>query len=191
MQIEADYDEMLHTQLRALLRAAARGKLRVVVPMVRDTTAWETFLQKVETCKQELRERGDTFREDMPIGCMIEIPAAALLAGDLIDHGADFLTIDIDDLTRCTFGILRKDAKRDFSLDTPAVMRLVRTILLSAAQRNTPIYLCGIAGSDLESIPAFLHAGARGFCTEPAFLNALKAKLIQEDLSTPPDCLPE
>lgn len=191
MQIEADYDEMLHTQLRALLRAAARGKLRVVVPMVRDTTAWETFLQKVETCKQELRERGETFREDMPIGCMIEIPAAALLAGDLIDHGADFLTIDIDDLTRCTFGILRKDAKRDFSLDTPAVMRLVRTILLSAAQRNTPIYLCGIAGADLESIPAFLHAGARGFCTEPAFLNALKAKLIQEDLSTPPDCLPE
>ncbi len=189
MQIDVDYDVMLHTQLCALLRAAAKGKLRVVVPMVRDTTAWETFLQKVEQCKQELRERGEPFREDMPIGCMIEIPAAALLAGDLIDHGADFLLIDIDDLARCTFGILRKDVKRDCALDTPAVLRLVRTILLAAAQRDTPVCLCGLAGSDLESIPTYLHAGARAFCTEPAFLSTLKAKLIQQDLSTPPASL--
>ncbi|MGN0984592.1 MAG: putative PEP-binding protein [Gemmiger sp.] len=174
---------LFRPQILALLRAGTEGDLRVLLPMIPDADAWNTCMAEVEDCKAELRSRGVPFREDLPFGCVIDMPSAALTIGDILDNGAQLLGIDVDDLTRYTCGISRTD--EGYRADTPAVLRLVKSVVQQADERDVPVYLNGITQAELPAIPALLRTGVRRFCTENALLAALKATLIAVNAREP------
>lgn len=187
VQQRVEEEAVVMTQLSALMRTAAEGELRVVLPMISGEEAWHTRMDQLERCREALRARGVPFCETMMVGCLIEIPAAALLAGEIIDGGAQFLVIDIDDLTQYTCGVSRKEAGRSYRADNPAVLRLVRGVLEAAKARGVQVYLCGISQTELPAIAAYLRTGARSFCTENALLSPLKITLRSIDLRSAVD----
>ena len=100
-----------------------------MLPMITGPEEWDDVMQEVEHCKQQLESRGVEYDKDLHFGCLIEIPAAALAADQIMDHGAKFLAIDIDDLTRYTLAANTKDdAKRYGRPKPPAVRRLVNMV---------------------------------------------------------------
>ena len=117
---------------------------------------------------------------NLPVGCLIEIPAAALMAGEIIDAGADFLAVDLDDLVQYTCGVSRRE--KPTPADNPAVLRLVQDVMHAAQTRGVPLYLCGIMQKDLETMPAFMRIGVRNFCVESVHINTLKSILMQTEL---------
>lgn len=170
-------NRLFRPQILALLRAGTEGDLRVLLPMIPDAEAWQACMAEVEDCRQELRARGVPFRQDLPFGCVIDMPSAALMAGDILDSGAQLLGIDVDDLTRYTCGLSRTD--EDYRADTPAVLRLVKNVVQEAeAHGQIPVYLNGITMAELPAIPALLRTGMRRFSTENSLLASLKATLI-------------
>ncbi|MCI7193363.1 MAG: phosphoenolpyruvate-utilizing N-terminal domain-containing protein [bacterium] len=187
VQEQVTDESVVMTQLSALMQAGTQGNLRVVLPMIADGEAWKTRMDQLGRCRAALRERGVPFREDVPVGCLIEIPAAALLAGEIIDGGARFLVIDVDDLTQYTCGVSRKEAGPAYRADNPAVLRLVHGVLEAAKARGVPVHLCGITKAELPALSAYLRTGVRSFCTENAYLSPLKATLMDVDLRTAPE----
>lgn len=168
-------------QIKALLRAGAYGDLRVLFPMISGVEDWQTCLNEVETCKAELQKDGADLAPP-PFGCIVDTPSAALLAGDLIDHGAQLLAIDLEDLTRYTLGLVQDAATAVTQVGNPAVQRLIREVLDQALPRGVPVYLCGITVETLNCLPVYLRLGMRWFSMEPAALLPAKKLLLEQDL---------
>ena len=101
------------TQICALLRAAARGPLRVMFPMVTNVEDWDAAMRVVERCREHLRERGVAFNEDTKFGVMLSVPAACLTAEEFVEHGVDFLVIGTNDLTQYTHAADRELASAE------------------------------------------------------------------------------
>lgn len=181
----AENRRRLSTQITALLRAGTRGGLRVVLPMITGPEEWDDVMREVERCKQRLDRRGVDYARDLEFGCLIEIPAAALVADQIMDHGAKFLAIDIDDLVHYTVAAGRSDASkgRYERADAPAVRRLVDMVCRMAADRGVPVYMCGIMARDLPEMESYLRDGIRAFCLEWISLNELKAEFMETDLT--------
>lgn len=164
-------------QILALLRAGTEGDLRVLLPMISDSESWKACMLEVEECKAELEARGIPYRKDLPFGCVVDIPSAALMAEDILAEGAKFFAIDVDDLTRYTCGLSRSD--EGYRADTAAVLRLVHNVVRASEIRDVPVYLNGITTAELPAIPALLReGGVRRFCTEKALLAPLKTTLM-------------
>lgn len=174
--------ETFSAQIKALLRAGVHGDLGIVLPMISSVEEWCDRMREVDACKAEMRERGVEFSDRVPIGCMIDVPSAALLAEELVQNGARFLIVDIDDLTRYTCGVSRKDDPEDYHVDSPAVLRLVRDVMAVGARYKIPAGICNITELELPAMPAYLRAGVRYFCTENVCLLTLKELLVQQDL---------
>lgn len=170
-------------QIRALLRAAPYGDLRVLFPMIAGVEDWDACMREVEACRDELRKEGQEPSALPPFGCIVDMPSAALLAGDLIDRGAQLLAIDIEDLTRYTLGLVQDPVAAATRVHNPAVQRLVREVMDQAQAHNVEAYLCGITVESIPYIPVYLHQGVHTFSVEPAALLPLKKRLMEEDLS--------
>lgn len=170
-------------QIKALLRAAPYGDVRVLFPMISCVEDWDACMQEVETCRRELRNDGVELQSP-PFGCIVDMPSAALLAGELIEHGAQMLVIDIEDLTRYTLGLVQDSTAAVSRVDNPAVQRLVQDVVQCAKERGVEVYLCGITVESYPRIPVYLHQGVRAFSVEPAALLPLKKLLMEQDLST-------
>lgn len=173
------------TQMIALLRASMVGDTRILLPSIGGVGDWDDCMQAVERCKAILRERGTLFGREPQFGCLIEYPAAALMAGEIMDHGAKFLYVDVDALACYTCGIPRESEQAGRHAGDPAVLRLLEGVLSAAAQRGVPVEIGGFGESELGVAAQYLHLGARIFCTEKAFLIPLKAKLREVELGTP------
>lgn len=183
VQTLAARDSLYKTQMRALLRAGGSGVLRVVVPMICGVQGWDECMNSFEECKRELRREGIPFDEDLPVGCMIEVPASALEVSEIIEHGARFLYVDLDDLANFIYVQPQNEREERRKTDTPVVKRLVRDVLDAAAAHNTDVTLCGIPLNQLDAMPGYMFLGARSFCVENACLTELKASLLELDLS--------
>ena len=114
------------------------------------------------------------------MGCIIDRPSAAVMAADLIDHGAQLLAIDIEDLTRYTLG-LKDAAEAAPRIAEPAVQRLVRSVLQTAIAHSVTVYLCGITVENYRRLTAYLSMGIHNFCVEPAALLPLKKLLLEAE----------
>ena len=182
----AENRRQFRTQITALLRAGVQGDLWVLLPMVTGPEEWDEVMREVGRCKQALARRSIPCAQDLPFGCLIEIPAAALVVDQLIDHGARFLAIDIDDLARYTLAADTKDDARRAAVDAPAVRRLVRMVCRQAKDRGVPVYMCGVKADALPAMESFLRDGVRAFCMEAAILNDLKERFLALDLTAAP-----
>ena len=175
--------QQFQTQICALLRAAARGPLRVMFPMVTDVEDWDAAMSIVEHCRQSLRERGVPFNENTQFGVMLSIPAACLTVEDFVAHGCDFLVIGTNDLTQYTHAADRElaSAERYYRPASPAMKKLIAMVMETAKAGNVPVTICGLAVGNPVNTVQYLQMGLRSFSVSPQNLLRTKKTLLEAD----------
>jgi phosphotransferase system enzyme I (PtsI) len=169
------HPDLFRPQLRAILRASEHGPVRMMIPMLSSAHELDAVLALIEDVKYELRREGKTFNPDMPIGGMIEVPAAALSAG-LFARKLDFLSIGTNDLVQYTLAIDRVDDEVTYLYDPlhPAVLRLIKMVLNAGEQWQTPVSMCGEMAGDPGYTRLLLGMGLRDFSVHPTSLLEVK-----------------
>ncbi|MEI2645552.1 MAG: phosphoenolpyruvate--protein phosphotransferase [Candidatus Competibacter sp.] len=171
---------MFRPQLRAILRASAYGPVRMMIPML--STIQEVFqvLRLVAETKRELRERGLAFDERMPVGGMIEVPAAAVCAAQFARY-LDFLSIGTNDLIQYTLAIDRVDDEINYLYDPlhPAVLMLIRNTIRAGQKAGISVSLCGEMAGDSRYTRLLLGLGLTQFSMHPAGLLEIK-RVVQD-----------
>lgn len=176
--------ELFKPQLRALLRTASHYPLRVMLPMVSNLQELEQAKAQIAAVREELIAEGHQVNDQLELGAMIEVPAAALCADQLAAH-VDFFSIGTNDLIQYSLAIDRIDDEVNYLYDPlhPAVLRLINMTLEAGARANIPVAMCGEMAGDLRLIPLLLGMGLREFSTHPTNLLELKHRIRQFTLS--------
>lgn len=174
---------MFSTQLRAILRASAYGPTRLMFPMLSNTAEIDQALAIVEQIKEDLREEGIKFDEDMPVGGMIEVPAAAIIAGQFAEK-LDFLSIGTNDLIQYTLAIDRVDDQVNYLYDPlhPAVLQLIRMTIEAGQKADIPVSMCGEMAGDARYTRLLLSLGLRHLSMPPSLLLEVKNMITQTDI---------
>ncbi|MER2602275.1 MAG: phosphoenolpyruvate--protein phosphotransferase, partial [Candidatus Competibacter phosphatis] len=170
---------MFRPQLRAILRASAHGPVRMMIPMLSAIQEVFQVLRLVAETKQELRDRGLAFDEKMPVGGMIEVPAAAVCAPQFARY-LDFLSIGTNDLIQYTLAIDRVDDEINYLYDPlhPAVLMLIHNTILAGHKAGIPVSLCGEMAGDPRYTRLLLGLGLTQFSMHPTALLEIK-RVIQ------------
>lgn len=166
---------LFRPQIRAILRASARGPVRMMIPMLANTTELDQVSRIVRDCKRELDARGERYDRSMPVGAMIEVPAAAICA-DIFARRLDFLSIGTNDLIQYTIAIDRVDDEVSYLYDPlhPAVLRLVATTIAAGRKAGVPVAMCGEMAGDARYTKLLLGMGLREFSVHPNALLEVK-----------------
>ena len=164
-----DNPEIYKVQLRALLRASAYGNIKIMLPLVTTVREVRRVRELLESTKAELRRENIKFRDNIPVGVMIETPAAAMTA-DLLAKEADFFSIGTNDLTQYTMAVDRGNSKVSalYSHYNPAVLRLIKQTAEAANRAGIPVGMCGEAAGDKAFIPLLIAFGLHEFSVTPA-----------------------
>jgi phosphotransferase system enzyme I (PtsI) len=175
--------DMFRVQLRALLRAASEGDVRIMLPMVSTLQELKQARHLLDETRAELRQRGVAFRPDVPLGAMIEIPAAALASRQLARH-ADFFSIGTNDLIQYTLAIDRVDDEVNYLYDPlhPAVLRLIHMTVDSGARAGIPVAMCGEMAGDTHYTRLLLGLGLTEFSMSPASILEVKRIITQSNI---------
>ncbi|TAH44574.1 MAG: phosphoenolpyruvate--protein phosphotransferase [Betaproteobacteria bacterium] len=175
--------KMFLTQLRALLRASVHGQLQIMVPMLAHAQEIDQTLKLIDKAKAELRAEKIKFNESVPVGGMIEIPAAALALGMFIRRLA-FLSIGTNDLIQYTLAIDRTDEAVVHLYDPlhPAVLKLVAGTIAAGARFGMPVSVCGEMAGDPEYTLLLLGMGLRNFSMHPSNILEIKQQVLRADL---------
>ena len=171
------HPEVLRTQLRALLRASAHGSLRIMFPFVTGVEEARQARALTESVRLEIGIN------PVPVGAMIEVPAAALV-GDLLAREVDFLTIGTNDLIQYTLAVDRTDDRVSDLYEPlhPAVLRLVRLVSRAARRTGVPVSLCGEMASDPAMVGLLLGLGLTEFSMTPTAIPLVRQ--VVADLRT-------
>ena len=171
-------------QLRAILRASKLGKVRIMVPMLSHAFQVDQTLAALEQAKSSLRGEKVAFDEEIEIGGMIEVPAAALAIGIFLRR-LDFISIGTNDLIQYTLAIDRSDEQVSNLYDPlhPAVLVLLSHIIGSAAKAEVPVSMCGEMAGDPHFTRLLLGMGLRQFSMLPAQVPTVKQRIKQSDIS--------
>ncbi|MDR9837627.1 phosphoenolpyruvate--protein phosphotransferase [Herbaspirillum huttiense] len=175
--------QMFLTQLRAILRASAYGPIKLLVPMMAHAFEIDQTLAMIEQAKQQLRDRKQKFDEEIPVGAMIEIPAAAL-ALPLFIKRLDFLSIGTNDLIQYTLAIDRVDHEVAHLYDPlhPAVLFLLSTVIAQGRKAGIPVSVCGEMAGDLKWTRLLLGMGLLEFSMHPSQILSVKNEILNSDL---------
>ncbi|GMA57760.1 hypothetical protein GCM10025858_22630 [Alicyclobacillus sacchari] len=159
-----DRTELFDTQLRAILRASHYGKLRIMFPMISTISEIRQAKARVEAVKAELRAAGTPFDENIEIGIMIEIPAAAV-AADLLAKEVDFFSIGTNDLVQYTMACDRMNERISHLYQPlhPSVLRLVKIVIDGAHRHGKWVGMCGELAGELNAVPVLLGLGLDEF----------------------------
>ena len=166
---------LFRPQIRAILRASARGPVRMMIPMLATTTELDQVLRIVRDCKCELDAEGERYDASMPVGAMIEVPAAAICA-DIFAPRLDFLSIGTNDLIQYTIAIDRIDDEVSYLYDPlhPAVLRLIAITIAAGRKTGIPVAMCGEMAGDARYTKLLLGMGLREFSVHPNALLEVK-----------------
>ena len=176
------YPELFLTQLRAILRASAHGTVRILVPMLAHVHEIEQALQFVARAKEQLKERRQKFDARVPVGGMIEVPAAALNLGPFVEK-LKFLSLGTNDLIQYALAIDRTDSAVAYLYEPlhPAVLQLIAMTIRTGTRARVPVSVCGEMAGDLANIELLLGMGLRYFSMNPAQLLAVKQRIFELD----------
>lgn len=177
IRMTLSHPEIFRPQLRAILRAAAYGDVRVMFPMIGS-------MDQLREAKALLREQEQTLQaEGVPtgpvkVGMMVEIPAAAVLAEEFAKE-VDFFSIGTNDLTQYTLAVERGNAAvaHLYAPENPAVLRLIAMTAQAAAERHIPCGMCGEAAGDPKLAPAFVGMGVNELSMSPRRVPAVRKLL--------------
>ncbi len=174
--------EMFRTQLRAILRAAAHGRVNLLVPMLAHGTEIRQTLSLIDFARAELDNRGTPYGP-VPIGAMIEVPAAALQVRTFLKY-FDFLSIGTNDLIQYTLAIDRADESVAHLYDpcNPAVLQLVGDTIAECRRQGKPVSVCGEMAGDTQFYALRCSGlGLRSFSMHPAQILAVKQEVLRAD----------
>jgi phosphoenolpyruvate-protein phosphotransferase len=175
IRLTTAFPELFQTQLRAILRAATVGSVKLLFPMVSTVEEVRLLKRVIRRAMAALASQGTQFADNVPIGVMIEVPAAALCIDHLLDE-VDFVSIGSNDLIQYVMAADRDNPKVSHLCDpcAPAVLRLLHQVVSACRDRGTPVTLCGeMAGRPLCFLP-LLGMGLRQFSMSPAFVPTIK-----------------
>jgi phosphotransferase system enzyme I (PtsI) len=172
---------MFRTQLRALLRAAAHGKVNILFPMLAHPAEVEQTLAQVRLAQAELDARG-AVHAPVRLGAMIEVPAAALMVRYFLRH-FDFLSIGTNDLIQYTLAIDRADEAVAHLYDPmhPAVLRLVADVIAAGRAQGKSVSVCGETAGDVGMTRLLLGLGLRSFSMYPSQILPVKQEVLRAD----------
>jgi phosphotransferase system enzyme I (PtsI) len=167
------HDERFTVQIRALLRAAGRGSLRILLPFVTTPDELRQTRAVIDALRRDLR-----VTTPVPVGAMIEVPAAALTV-DLLAADADFLSVGTNDLIQYTLAIDRTDERLagHYEPAAPAVLRLLRTVARAARRARRDVAVCGEMAGDPLLVALLVGLGFRTFSMTPAAIPYVKRSL--------------
>ncbi len=171
-------------QLRAILRVAALGPVRLMFPMITNLQEVHKLLGMVKEVKQTLLQDGLDFAPDLLVGGMIEVPAAAL-AADAFAHELDFLSIGTNDLIQYTLAIDRVDDEVNYLYDPyhPAVLRLINMVINAGSKAGIPVSMCGEMAGDPRLVPLLLGMGLRELSMQPRSILEIKEVIRNLDVN--------
>lgn len=167
--------ELFKLQLRAILRASAFGNVSMMFPLISALSELLEAKAIFNEVKQELLDRGEKVSTNIPIGCMIEVPSAAIIA-DLLAQECDFLSIGTNDLVQYALAVDRGNhALSDlYSPTHPCVIRLIRLVVSEANHHDVPVAICGEIAADPRFTPLLLGLGIRELSVAPRYMPIIK-----------------
>ncbi|HEI8866596.1 phosphoenolpyruvate-protein phosphotransferase PtsI [Serratia sp. AKBS12] len=179
IRIAMDRREILHAQLRAILRASAFGKLRIMFPMIISVEEVRDLKGELETLKAQLREEGKAFDETIEVGVMVETPAAAVIAHHLAKE-VDFFSIGTNDLTQYTLAVDRGNEliSHLYNPMSPSVLGLIKQVIDASHAEGKWTGMCGELAGDERATLLLLGMGLDEFSMSAISIPRIK-KIIR------------
>ncbi|MGH1366481.1 MAG: phosphoenolpyruvate--protein phosphotransferase [Calditrichia bacterium] len=167
-------------QFKAILRANTLGNIKILLPMVSGLEEIFQIKELFEEAKQQLRDRGLSINEDIPIGMMIEIPSAVVMA-DMFAAEVDFFSVGTNDLVQYTLAVDRGNEKisRLYSHFHPAILRMLKQVSEAAARANIPVTVCGEMAGDPAALPLLLAMDYTSLSASNMVIPGMK-KIVRE-----------
>jgi len=171
-------------QLRAMVRASAHGDVRIMIPMVAGVEEMRAVRVLLDRAIAEIDARGVARAPHIPLGMMIEVPSAAVMA-DLFTKHAEFFSIGTNDLVQYSLAVDRTNRQlaKLASAYHPAILRLIHGVVLAAAKASIPVSVCGAVASDVLAAPLLVGLGIRRLSMEAAAIPEVKAALARVTLA--------
>lgn len=178
IRVSMDKEDIFKTQLRAILRASAFGNLSIMFPMItaiEEVTWAKDMLQKA---KKELKNEKTAYDEEIPVGVMIETPAAVMISGELARE-VDFFSIGTNDLSQFTLGMDRQNEKLDrfYNAHHPALLKMIRIITNNVHLEGKHISVCGDMAADLDLTEYLIQLGIDELSVAPNQVLGLRKKI--------------
>ena len=170
--------EIFKTQLRALYRAAVYGNISIMFPMIISVKEVLRIKEIIAEVKEELKNEGIPYKEDVELGIMIETPASVMISRELAKE-VDFFSVGTNDLTQYTLAIDRQNSKLDEFYDPhhPAVLAMIKMAAENAHAEGAWIGICGELGADLELTEEFLKMGLDELSVSPSMVLPLRKRI--------------
>jgi len=179
-----DRKDIFITQLKAILRASAFGKLKIMFPMIATMNEIQAAKAVLKEAMQMLKDQGVSFDNDIKIGIMIEIPSAAVIA-DLLAKEVDFFSIGTNDLTQYTLAVDRMNEKIKDLYDPfdPGVLRLIANVIEQGHKNHIEVGMCGELAGDPRATLLLLGMGLKEFSMSALSIPVIKNKIIKTNLA--------
>jgi phosphotransferase system enzyme I (PtsI) len=163
-------------QLRAILRAAVEGDLRVMFPLISSLAELRQARMILRDVEEDLEEEGIPFRRGIPLGMMVEVPSAVIMA-DAFAREVDFFSIGTNDLIQYTLAADRGNpaVSRYYNASDPAILRMIQMVVQAARQHNVRVTVCGQMSSDPKFATLLVGLGVRELSTTPQAIDRIKA----------------
>ncbi len=183
IRICLDRQEIFKTQLRALYRASAFGRLAIMFPMITSVEEVRRIKEIIQSVKARLDAENIKYDENVEIGIMVETPAAAIISDELAPE-VDFFSVGTNDLSQYTLAIDRQNQKLDSFFDShhPAILRLIETAAHNAHKNGIWIGICGELAADLELTEWFLRIGVDELSVSPPYVLPLRKRIREINL---------
>ncbi len=180
-----DHKDLFLTQLRAILRASAFGKIRILLPMISSIREVERARLLIEQAKEELASKRADFDRDIKVGAMIEVPSAAITV-DIIAEVCDFLSIGTNDLIQYLLAVDRVNdmVAHLYEPTHPAVLRTLDSVVSAGRKAGIPVAVCGELAADPIFAPLLLGMGVTDFSMSPKSISEIKFLLRKVNFST-------
>jgi len=184
IRVSLEYLSLFRTQLRAALRAATLGDMRIMFPLISSLSELRQAKMVLGDVCEDLEEEGIPFKRDVPIGMMVEVPSVALLAEEFARE-VDFFSIGTNDLIQYVLAADRSDPSvaKYYNPADPSILLLLRRVINAAGKVGIPVSVCGQMGSDPKFVPLLVGIGLRRFSVTPQSIPSIKELIRNMNLS--------